>query len=81
MHYIVFPELKKWHDAKADCERRGFYFAKIRNKAENDLLVEAIQRVYNGDRHDKKFHHENWVSNFIYVVETPALFFEAVTGY
>jgi len=61
VHYIVFPELKKWHDAKADCERRGFYFAKIRNKAENDLLVEAIQRVYNGDRHDKKFHHENWI--------------------
>ena len=61
VHYIVFPELKKWHEAKADCERRGFYFAKIRNKAENDLLVEAINRVYDGVRHDKKFHHENWV--------------------
>jgi len=61
VHYIVFPELKKWHEAKADCERRGFYFAKIRSKAENDLLVEAINRVYDGERHNKKFHHENWI--------------------
>jgi len=61
VHYIVFPELKKWHEAKSDCERRGFYFAKIRNKAENDLLVEAIKRVYDGERHGKKFHHENWI--------------------
>ncbi|XP_063687814.1 uncharacterized protein LOC134821076 [Bolinopsis microptera] len=61
VHYIVFPELKTWHEAKSDCERRGFYFAKIRNKAENDLLVEAVKTVYDDHRYDKKFHHENWV--------------------
>jgi len=45
VHYIVFSEGKTWHEAKSDCEARGFYFAKIRNKAENELFVEAARFV------------------------------------
>jgi len=61
VHYIVFPEGKTWHEAKTDCEVRGFYFAKIRNKAENELFVEAARRAFDEERHERKFHHFNWI--------------------
>jgi len=61
VHYIVYDEGLKWDQARAACEAKGLFFAKIRSTYENDEFVKAIQRVWGTERHEKKFHHQNWI--------------------
>lgn len=61
VHYIVYDEPRTWDEAKETCEARGLFFAKIRSTYENIEFVKAIQRVWGTERHEKKYHHQNWI--------------------
>lgn len=58
--YMISPKRLTWENARAACQNAGLDLAKVRNAGEIEEVINAA-KYFLGDRHQKKFHHVNWI--------------------